>query len=574
MRIRKFCCENQHDDNSWLKIAKVCLDKECVKCLLFNDAPQLTAPLNPYITSEPLEIVALDLIDMGRAASGNRYILTIIDHFTKFAAAHPIQNKIGETVATTLTENWLLRKGRIPETILTDQGNEFKNDLMETVTKMMGSKHVQTKSYNSRENGCVGRFKRTLESILKKKMAITTDWDKLVPAAVFAYNSTKHGTTGESPYFLMYGRDPRIPSEIEDKFKPKWVQNYLDSYKYTLMEVLYQAHDKARANLLKEGAAMKRQFDKKNKKEKTFPKVGDRVLLCVPTEAANSKHPKLVSGWSGPFREKETSGTSALITPILWKEDPMMLARVAAKPELILTMEELLAVQARLTCLLTVREILLLFDTRTSGAEPQQKKEKKRLGGSGIPAKRLDRSLGAEKEVLIVLPINVRWTQENAETLAKSCENIHAGTNYIVVPFHAEAAAIGCSVATMEKWANAKSTAVVFQKRILYTLKESAADLDEGGGDDFLVLAGLQNETGRTARRRSRTRKHRTAGGENRPGAGLSKAGGMFTKRESSRGEVLDPASVASSCLSVEAAPTTAENRVVALARRFNFPLL
>ncbi|CAD6186524.1 unnamed protein product [Caenorhabditis auriculariae] len=620
-KVQEKLKENYFWPSMWKNVNK--WSRECVKCLLFNDAPQLTAPLNPYITSEPLEIVALDLIDMGRATSGNRYILTIIDLFTKFAAAYPIQNKTGEAVATTLTENWLLREGRIPKTILTDQGNEFRNELMETVTKMMGSNHVQTKGYNSRENGCVERFNRTLESILKKKMVITTDWDKLVPAAVFAYNSTKHGTTGESPYFLMYGRDPRIPSEIEDKFKPKWVQNDLDSYKYTLMEVLHQAHEEARANLLKEGTAMKKQFDKKNKTEdKTFPKVGDRVLLWVPTEAANSKNPKLVSGWSGPFRVKETSGTSALITPLLGKEDPMsvpfdhlkivpkeiaedvkmntkrkrrgrkpvvvaslylngekndqkikgfqfpqhnvancrclavfeadsktlacacttnhpslaelaqrqkarerfpesgalrMLAQVAVKPELIPTTEDLLAVQSRSTCLQTAREILLLFETRTSGAEPQQQKEKNAL--AAVESLRRDwlehwepkkvllhharillvpeklqgliqlegyssfgqRSfesfakfiMGADfskvLEVLIVLPINEFWTLENAEIFAKGCESLPAGTKYIIVPFHAETAAINCSVATntMENWANAKRLNVVSPKRSL-----------------------------------------------------------------------------------------------------------
>uniref|UniRef100_A0A8R1IED0 RNA-directed DNA polymerase n=1 Tax=Caenorhabditis japonica TaxID=281687 RepID=A0A8R1IED0_CAEJA len=143
--------------------------KGCPKCICTNDHPKLTAPLKPYETSRPLEIVAIDLIDVGLSVQGNRYILSIIDLFTKYGAAIPIPDNKAETVVKAFIDRWALGEGRIPEVLLSDQGKEFVNSHFEQLVKMLNIKHITTKGYNSRTNGCVERFNKTIMQILKKK---------------------------------------------------------------------------------------------------------------------------------------------------------------------------------------------------------------------------------------------------------------------------------------------------------------------------------------------------------------------------------------------------------------------
>ncbi|CAO4382500.1 unnamed protein product [Caenorhabditis nigoni] len=295
--------------------------KGCTKCLCVNDRPRLTAPLHPYETNSPLEIVACDLIDVGLSTQGNRYILTIIDLFTKFATAVPIQDKCAETVMRAFIERWALGECRIPEMLLTDQGKEFANEHFKMFTQMMGIEHVMTKGYNSRANGAVERFNKTLMHIIAKKAAVPMEWDAQIPFAVYAYNTTPHGTTGESPLFLMTGKDPKGPLQMagEDADGISYVD--VDEYKHLMAQELLKTHKIARNNAEWEWERNKHLFDEKHKTEtRKYPQPGSRVLIEIPSEKLGARCPKLVNKWKGPYRVISCSENSATVTPILGKD--------------------------------------------------------------------------------------------------------------------------------------------------------------------------------------------------------------------------------------------------------------
>uniref|UniRef100_A0A8R1ELC7 RNA-directed DNA polymerase n=1 Tax=Caenorhabditis japonica TaxID=281687 RepID=A0A8R1ELC7_CAEJA len=216
--------------------------KSCPKCVCTNDHPKLTAPLKPYETSYPMEIVACDLIDVGLSTQGNRYILSIIDLFTKYAIAVPIPDKKAETVVKAFIERWALGEGRIPDTLWTDEGKEFENSHFQQLCKMLQIKKVSTKGYNSRINGCVERFNKTIIHIIKKRSSVSMEWDDQIPFATFAYNSVMHRTTGESPMFLMHGRDSKHPIFMEGEDAAGIVYSDCDEYKTVLTQELLKAH--------------------------------------------------------------------------------------------------------------------------------------------------------------------------------------------------------------------------------------------------------------------------------------------------------------------------------------------
>ncbi|EFO82947.1 hypothetical protein CRE_00852 [Caenorhabditis remanei] len=290
--------------------------RTCPKCLCTNDHPKLIAPLKPYETSAPLEIVACDLIDVGLSAQGNKYILTIIDLFTKYATAVPIADKKGETVVKAFTERWAIGEGRIPNKLLTDMGKEFNNEHFKQLTKLLKIEHIMTKGYNSRANGAVERFNKTLMHIMNKKSAVPIEWDDQVAFAVYAYNSVAHSTTGESPMYLMTGRDPKGPLEMAGEDAVGINYTDVDEYKHLMTSELLKAHALAKEHAQKEREKYKQLFDQKHNTEKRkYPETGSRVLVEIPSEKLGARCPKLVNKWKGPYRVIACSDNSATVVP-------------------------------------------------------------------------------------------------------------------------------------------------------------------------------------------------------------------------------------------------------------------
>ncbi|XGW11064.1 hypothetical protein V3C99_012511, partial [Haemonchus contortus] len=64
----------------------------------------MTPGLKPIVTSKPYELVGVDILEIGLTSSGNRYILSVIDHFSKFGGAYAIPSKAASEVARVFFE--------------------------------------------------------------------------------------------------------------------------------------------------------------------------------------------------------------------------------------------------------------------------------------------------------------------------------------------------------------------------------------------------------------------------------------------------------------------------------------
>ncbi|RCN38569.1 integrase core domain protein [Ancylostoma caninum] len=268
--------------------------KGCRKCLLENPRPSVTPPLKPFVSSKPFECVCADLLEMGLSANGMKYVLVVVDQFSKWLEAYAIKDKSAKTVAEALFQKWVCEGGRWPRQIHTDQGTEFVNELIGELSKIAGINHTVTKGYNSRENGACERTIGTLQRILKKKIEFPDFWDTMLPNAVYAYNVTPHTATGESLFFLLHGFDPVVPMNSVPEGKVQLHHIDLDDYKAELIRGmrLIQSEVNAHAQLYRN--KIKEFHDAKNKVDpRRHPKVGERVFMKMPTEKAKSKHPKL-----------------------------------------------------------------------------------------------------------------------------------------------------------------------------------------------------------------------------------------------------------------------------------------
>ncbi|EYC19204.1 hypothetical protein Y032_0025g1233 [Ancylostoma ceylanicum] len=270
--------------------------KSCHQCFLTNRNTENIPPLRPIEVCRPFQIVGVDLLEMGLTTSGNRYIVTVIDHFTKYLGAYPVANKRAETVAEAIFSNWICGAGRWPEILLSDRGSEFENEIMAVLCQFMGIDQKFTKGYCPRENGLTERVNGTIVRMLKKKTVVPAEWDKILPTVVYAYNASEHRATGESPHFLVYGRDPKYPSGVipTEQLSP-YIVDY-DNYKTELLCGLNLAQELISESSKEYRDKMKENYDRKWKTNRsTIFKTGDRVYMKLPAEKSKARHPKLVT---------------------------------------------------------------------------------------------------------------------------------------------------------------------------------------------------------------------------------------------------------------------------------------
>ena len=187
------------------------IQRQCSCVLQKKPHTHQRAPLQKIITSTPMELVAIDFVHLEKSSAGFEYMLVIIDHFSRYAQAYPTRNKSAQTAAKHLYGDFILRFG-IPARILHDQGGEFDNKLFAELHKLSGLTKSRTTPYHPMCNGSVERYNQTLLGMLR-----TLDenqkhrWHEKVNKMIFAYNSTKHESTGYSPFYLLFGREPKLP---------------------------------------------------------------------------------------------------------------------------------------------------------------------------------------------------------------------------------------------------------------------------------------------------------------------------------------------------------------------------
>ena len=241
--------------------------RTCERCTRFKQ-PQEKAPMQPILTTYPLELVHMDFLTLGnsKAEDKNMNILVVTDHFTKYAQAYVTAKQTASVVAKTFWENFLVHYGW-PEKILTDQGKSFENQLVKELCEIANVQKLRTSPYRPETNGQCERFNRTLISMLGTMPThVKSKWREWISTLVHAYNCTVSSATGFSPYFLMYGRYPRLPIDIEfGVTQPNWEATSQKAYAQKLRHRLKWAYETARAYNEKESKRNKVYYDKKFK---------------------------------------------------------------------------------------------------------------------------------------------------------------------------------------------------------------------------------------------------------------------------------------------------------------------
>lgn len=146
--------------------------------------------------------------------SGNfSYVLTIIDRFSRWPEAIPIENQTAITVARALIDNWFSRYG-VPARITTDQGRQFESALFDQLSKAIGCRHYRTTSYHPQSNGIIERWHRTLKAAIRCRQ--TDSWAEALPTILLGLRAVYKEDIASSPAEMVFGQTLRLPGEMVD----------------------------------------------------------------------------------------------------------------------------------------------------------------------------------------------------------------------------------------------------------------------------------------------------------------------------------------------------------------------
>ena len=283
----------------------------CIDCARHNVTRRGYHPLKSIVAAEPFAHIATDMIGpFGVTERNNVYILVVVDICTRYTIIRAVPNKQSDTIANVLCQ--LFGDYGFPTTcIVSDNGREYRNTLMASITKILGIPHRFSTPYFASSNGAVENTVKTVTNTLRKMCGNdVSKWDLILPAVQLACNLKIRNRTGSTPFSLMYARqfpiiqdctDPKIKSTLPKKVVT--VEDLIEKAELMSTVVFPAIHDRTNKLL---------QIQRKRFNDKHYIvdiPLGSMVMVRLPSRAS-----KLAPLYEGPFQvvTKTKNGTYVL----------------------------------------------------------------------------------------------------------------------------------------------------------------------------------------------------------------------------------------------------------------------
>ena len=272
--------------------------KTCDQCQFTQRESAAMQPLHPIPRVDAGDAWAFDFVGpLPKTKNGNRYLLTAMDLGTDWTIAQAIPKRSSEAVAVML--QYIVTTYGKPLAVLTDNGEEFLSYQVQNVLRRLKIQHNHTTPYHPQTNGRLERFNDILTQMLAKMTAPQrqNQWDELLPDALLAHRAHTSSSTGVSPFFLLYGKEARLPSERTfETFQRNPTDEEIEYLRERRLEhvqnlACFRQEANQRAALRMDQEAAQRE---ENYRERGLG-VGD--LVKRRHEAGTKLHPK----WDGPF---------------------------------------------------------------------------------------------------------------------------------------------------------------------------------------------------------------------------------------------------------------------------------
>jgi hypothetical protein len=252
--------------------------------------------------TKPLELVHIDYLKLDPSKGNVEDVLVITDHFTRYAQAFHTSSQTAYVTAKCLWDNYFSYYG-FPDKILSDQGANFESELIQHLCNLAGVKKLRTTPYHPQTNGQCERFNRTLiDMIGTLEGEPKKDWKACIKHLTHAYNCTRNSATGFSPYFLLFGRVPRMAVDVQFGLSDAVTGGNVSKSNYLndLRKRMRWAFSKAREQEAKLQARNEKNYDKRAAAQP----LGEGDLVLVRCTAHKKRH-KIQDRWSHDVFEIE-----------------------------------------------------------------------------------------------------------------------------------------------------------------------------------------------------------------------------------------------------------------------------
>ena len=268
--------------------------KMCLSCAKNKGSTGATAPMLSYPTPQkPWDTVGIDLLKLPRSNNGMDYLLVCVDHFSRFVVLVPILDKSAFSVARALVSH-LFHTFTTPKVLLSDNGTEFRNELVSEICEHFNIGQTFVVAYHPASNGLVERANRkVLEALRHVVQEFHMTWDEWIPQIASAINSSINASIGESPHFVIYGDDKRLPYDLLLE-KPGPVYNVNDYVKVHL-SVSQKIFRSVRERL---DVSRQMMVDRQHKNAQPSKIVPGDIVFVAESERSSKLEPR----FSGPWR--------------------------------------------------------------------------------------------------------------------------------------------------------------------------------------------------------------------------------------------------------------------------------
>ena len=189
------------------------LVRTCDTCQRVKYARPIVAPIGHIADlsvpelAKPFALVSYDFMGPFRTStSGNRYVIVAVDYFTKWVEAAAVKDCSAVTTARFMLDNIIYRHG-VPASVIADQAQNFESKIVAELCRLYKIRKLRSSPYHAEGNGAVERENRSIKELLRSyTLDSQADWDQRIPSIINARNTTRHESTGQTPFEMVYGR--------------------------------------------------------------------------------------------------------------------------------------------------------------------------------------------------------------------------------------------------------------------------------------------------------------------------------------------------------------------------------
>ncbi|GJP42518.1 hypothetical protein CLOM_g2071, partial [Closterium sp. NIES-68] len=224
--------------------------------------------------------------------SGHDAILVVIDKFSKMGHFIPTHTTARTEETAQLFVRFIISQHGIPTTLISDRDPKFTSKFWKELMSLLGTKLAMSSAYHPQTDGQTERLNQIVEQLFRAACKDEiSKWDLRLPVLEFAYNNAPHAATGQTPFFLCYGRHPLTPQKPTASATVQPAHDFITT--------MHQLWDRTHKRLLDIQQQQKRQADR-HRNDHTIT-VGDQVLLDTRNLDISHLPSKLRPRFCGPF---------------------------------------------------------------------------------------------------------------------------------------------------------------------------------------------------------------------------------------------------------------------------------